>query len=271
MGMESGVDAEVLARLLAFVEQTNDIVAVSDPWGRILYLNPAARKRLGVADTTDVTLADLIPPETFGHYYEIIRPQLLRTGSWSGDMVVNVAGTGAVPMHVSITANLGPGGETNGGVVYAHEIPRFVSPAPRDEADVDETTGLLTPSAFEQQVDLALAQAGRDGETCALVLAQVADIDGLLDYWGVEIVASVMRTLASRITGLARTIDSVGRVGEFRTWSVAARDSHSRRSVADSPHRERTLGRSTNHAPSRRSHGARRLRSRARPGERPTC
>ena len=40
--MESGVDAEVLAQLLAFVEQTTDIVAVSDPWGRILYLNPAA-------------------------------------------------------------------------------------------------------------------------------------------------------------------------------------------------------------------------------------
>jgi diguanylate cyclase (GGDEF)-like protein len=216
MSMESGVDAEVLAQLLAFVEQTTDIVAVSDPWGRILYLNPAARKRLGVADTPGVTLADLMPAEAFAHYYEIVRPQLLRTGSWSGEIVVNVGGTGAVPMYVSATATLGPGGETNGGVVYAHEIPRVDSVASRSEVDVDETTGLLAPSAFEEQVDLALAHAHRDGETCALVLADIADIDGLIEDWGVEIVASVMRTLASRLTGLARTIDIVGRVGEFQ-------------------------------------------------------
>ena len=39
---DSGMDAEVLAQLLAFVEQTADFVGVSDPWGRIQYLNPAA-------------------------------------------------------------------------------------------------------------------------------------------------------------------------------------------------------------------------------------
>ena len=42
--VETGSDAEVLAQLLTFVEQTADFVGVSDPWGRILYLNPAARE-----------------------------------------------------------------------------------------------------------------------------------------------------------------------------------------------------------------------------------
>ena len=115
--MGAGVDAEVLAQLLAFVEQTTDVVGVSDPWGRILYLNPAARKRLGIGEASDLTLADLFPPEAFGFYYDVVRPQLLRTGTWSGEVLVNAADLGAHPMYVSTTVKLGPGGETKGGVV----------------------------------------------------------------------------------------------------------------------------------------------------------
>ena len=58
--MSEAIDAEVSAQLLLFAEQTADFVGVADPWGRVLYLNPAARKRLGVADTTDLTLADVM-------------------------------------------------------------------------------------------------------------------------------------------------------------------------------------------------------------------
>src|ERR1700693_3457443 len=48
--VDSGVGADVAAEFQLFADQTADFVGVADPWGRILYLNPAARKRLGVAD-----------------------------------------------------------------------------------------------------------------------------------------------------------------------------------------------------------------------------
>src|SRR6478736_904299 len=83
-GLNSRADAEVSAQLRLFAEQTTDFVGVADPWGRILYLNPAARKRLGVADANELTLADVFPAEAFTLYYEVARPQLLRTGAWSG-------------------------------------------------------------------------------------------------------------------------------------------------------------------------------------------
>ena len=41
--VDAGSGAEVMAQLLAFVEQTADFVGVSDPWGRILFLNPPRR------------------------------------------------------------------------------------------------------------------------------------------------------------------------------------------------------------------------------------
>ena len=129
--VDSVFDPDVSAQLLLFAEQTADFVGVSDPWGRVLYLNPAARKRLGVADLTDLTVADFFPAEAITLYYEVIRPQLLRTGAWSGEVPVNVAGGVAVPMYISTSARLGPGGETNGSVVYAHELSR-PDPARRD-------------------------------------------------------------------------------------------------------------------------------------------
>src|SRR5438552_6715712 len=203
-----------MAQLLAFVEQTADFVGVSDPWGRILYLNPAAQKRLGVvADATDLTIADLFPVEMFGFYYDVVRPQLLRTGAWSGEVLVRAAGSDAFPMFVSTTAKLGPGGETNGGVVYAHELSRSDARVDSDESEVDEVTGLLGPSAFDDHLARALSTGHQGGEASALVLAEIGAND-MIDTVGELTAATVMRALAGRIARVARTIDTVGRVDD---------------------------------------------------------
>jgi diguanylate cyclase (GGDEF)-like protein len=139
---------------------------------------------------------------------------LLRMGAWSGEVLVNAAGSGAVPMYVSTTVTLGPGGETNGGVVYAHELPRVGTASDTRESDIDEVTGVLARRAFEARVSSALDDTDRDGEACALVLAEITDADDLIAKFGVLTAASVMRALARRMTSIARTIDVVGCVGE---------------------------------------------------------
>jgi diguanylate cyclase (GGDEF)-like protein len=212
--MDPGTNSEVIAHLLKFVEQTSEFVGVSDPWGRILYLNPAAQKRLGVVEIEGLSLADLFPPEAFGYYYDVVRPELLRSGAWSGEVMVNAAGSGAIPMHISTIANLGPGGETNGGVVFAHELARLDPVAIPSGSDVDAVTGLLNRPAFEDHMRHALAAARRDGGSCALVLVEVADsteVSASLDDAGAP---GVMRALGGRMLQLARTIDIVGRVGD---------------------------------------------------------
>jgi c-di-GMP-specific phosphodiesterase len=128
--LDAGVDAEVSAQLLLFAEQTTDFVGVADPWGRVLYLNPAARKRLGIADPTE--------------------------------------------------------------------------------------TGLLTQSAFDDRVGRALANVHRGGEPCALVLVDVVGVTDATDTCGQLTAPTVMRSLAGRLTRLARTTDVAGRVGEHR-------------------------------------------------------
>ena len=215
--MESNRDAEVMAQLLVFAEQTTDFVGVSDPWGRVIFLNSAARKRLGVADPTELTTADIFPVEEFTLYHEVVRPQLLQTGAWSGEVRVNVAGGVAVPMYVSVSTRVGPGGETHGIVMYAHELAdRRLSARPRVDSMCDEITGLLPRPAFDERVRLALATAARDGDSCAFVLATVVNMDDTIERFDVPGGPAVMRALAGRMTRLARTIDIVGHVDEHQ-------------------------------------------------------
>jgi EAL domain-containing protein (putative c-di-GMP-specific phosphodiesterase class I)/GGDEF domain-containing protein len=197
------LNADVVAQLVSFVELTADFVGVSDPWGRILYLNPAAQKVLGVADYSGLTVADLFPGDAFRQYYDVVRPQLLRTGAWSGEVLMNMPGVGAVPMYVSTTARIGPGGETNGGVVYVHAVPRDRSPT-TDRSRVDTATGVLARAAFEERITSAITASRGDAEMCALI---VVEADG-------STAVEAMHGLANRMNTMARTIDTVGRLGE---------------------------------------------------------
>ena len=102
-------------------------------------------------------------------------------------------------MFVSTTATLGPGGETNGGVVYAHELSHLDPGAVSSESEVDEVTGLLGRSGFDDRLGLALAAAHRGGEACALVLAEIVGWNDMIETLGVLTATTVMRALAGRI------------------------------------------------------------------------
>ena len=138
-------DADVLSQLLAFVERTSDLVGVIDEHSRVLYLNDAARKRLGVGDSIGLTTADMFPPQVFEQYYEEVRPALLRVGSWHGEIAVLTGSGEAVAMAMTVVAREGPGGEVTGLVAFGREI--GLSSAARLGSGVayDELTGLPGP------------------------------------------------------------------------------------------------------------------------------
>ena len=85
-----------------------------------------------------------------------------------------------------------------------------------DDSEVDDVTGLLRRSAFDDRVRRALAVVHRDGEACALVLVDIVGMSDTIERHGQLAAAKVLRSLAGRMTRLARTIDIVGRVGEHQ-------------------------------------------------------
>ena len=136
--MTDGVpDTDVSDLLLAFVEGTSDLVGVVDAQSRVIYLNNAARKRLGVGDAAGLTSADLFPPEVFARYYDEIRPMLLREGAWHGELAVLNESGEAIPMTMTIVARVGPGGEVNGLVTHG----RVVETGSPDREHLDPNRG----------------------------------------------------------------------------------------------------------------------------------
>src|SRR5689334_18592862 len=69
-----GISGPVLERLVTFLERTSDLVGVTDDKGTIVYLNRAARQRLGLREDAEdpVTTSDLFPQEAFDIYFDQI-------------------------------------------------------------------------------------------------------------------------------------------------------------------------------------------------------
>ena len=115
-------NADTADRLLAYVEGTSDLVGVVDAQSRVLYLNNAARKRLGLGDANGLTTADIFPPEAFARYYDEVRPALLRAGTWTGEFPVVTQSGETVQLMMTIVASVGPGGEVDGLVTHGRVI-----------------------------------------------------------------------------------------------------------------------------------------------------
>ncbi len=206
-------DAAVTRQLLEFVERTSDLVGVVDEQSRVLYLNDAARKRLGVGDDTGLTTADLFPPEAFARYYDEVRPALLRSGSWHGELAV-LSGTGdPVAMAMTVVARLGPGGEVDGLVTLGREITPAAEPSPPADFAHDELTGLPGRAILDDRMRVTLAHVAREGRRVAVILVDVDSLKDVNDSHGHGVGDAVLRNLANRLSRCVRASDTVARLG----------------------------------------------------------
>lgn len=90
------------------VEQSSDCVTFSDTEGRLLYINPAGRRLLGLGLREDVTgthFVDYLAPDYAALCIETVLPTALRVGRWEGEMeLVNRASGQHICVHRSVIA-----------------------------------------------------------------------------------------------------------------------------------------------------------------------
>jgi diguanylate cyclase (GGDEF)-like protein len=204
-------DSDVIRQLLAFVEKTSDLVGVVDEQSRVLYLNEAARKRLGVGDSTDLTTVDMFPPQAFARYYEEIRPTVLRRGTWHGELPVITGSGDVVPMAMTVVASVGPGGEVIGLVTYGREAGMPATAG--GTLAYDELTGLPGRMILDDRIRVALDNAARDGRGVAVILADVDAMKDINDSFGHAVGDDVLRGLARVLSRCVGTDDTVARFG----------------------------------------------------------
>jgi diguanylate cyclase (GGDEF)-like protein len=198
------------ARLLAHADLTSDLVGIADDGGNVVYMNEAARKRLGLGDATDLTMADVFPPEAFARYYEEIRPELLRRHSWHGEIAVYTAPGVAAPISASIVAAIAPGGEVEWMVIYGRELAtRNLEPM----NGADELTGLPQRAVLAERLDLMLRRARRDARKVGVAFVDLDALKPVNDVHGHHVGDQVLQEVARRMLRSVRAVDTVARFG----------------------------------------------------------
>jgi diguanylate cyclase (GGDEF)-like protein len=211
-----GVPDEVAARLLTYLDRTDDLVGVADDVGNIVYLNHAARERLGIkGDEENVTTADLFPERAFDIYFEQVRPRIVRGEVWTGYLPVRGPGDDTLEMWVTVAGEARPGGEVAWLVLSARDINewRHIREDLHRSARRDELTRLPTRSVLMDHLDKALDRARRTGDVVAVMCIDLDQFTTVNDTWGRSVGDAVLIEVGHRLQDAVRAADTVARVG----------------------------------------------------------
>ncbi|MFP5332202.1 MAG: PAS domain S-box protein [Acidimicrobiia bacterium] len=128
---------EERGRLAAVLEHTTDIAGFSDREGNVRYLNPAARKLLGINPDEDVTrlhVGDLHPPEVAQFILTTVVPKVVRSGTWRGETAFLARDGRVIPTSQVVVAHR----DASGKVTYLSTIARDITTQKLLEAQQEE-------------------------------------------------------------------------------------------------------------------------------------
>lgn len=112
-------------RMAAILEATTDVVGMAAPGGRLLYLNKAGRRMLGIGDDDD--LASLNATHVFASAsLEMIKavafPTVIRDGVWSGNVALWRPDGSDMPVSLVLLAHRNPSGEVTHFSIIGRDI-----------------------------------------------------------------------------------------------------------------------------------------------------
>jgi diguanylate cyclase (GGDEF)-like protein/PAS domain S-box-containing protein len=205
--------AEQQARQLTEVlEQSNEIVVLSEPAGMIVYANQRARQFLGLGG--DHNVAELTSIESREQLREVIMPLVRRHGLWNGELTLRTTSGNEVPVIATVQAH-----REQGDIVListiAHDITELKAAQHRleYEATHDALTGLPNRAMLHEVGEQAIGRATRYGTTTALLFLDLDLFKEVNDTLGHDAGDRVLVELARRLRVGIRTGDLVARLG----------------------------------------------------------
>jgi diguanylate cyclase (GGDEF)-like protein/PAS domain S-box-containing protein len=117
-----------LRTLTAIFDMTTDYIVQLDATGRLIYMNPAARRRTGLdpdAPIEQLSAADFNPPKTMERFRSEVVPTAVSTGVWVGESMVWDAERQEFPVSHMVIAHR----DKHGKVEYFSGLMRDISAA----------------------------------------------------------------------------------------------------------------------------------------------
>jgi diguanylate cyclase (GGDEF)-like protein/PAS domain S-box-containing protein len=234
----AGRRADLLARVL---DAGSDFLMVAERNGTISYVNDAALHTLGVhGETTEGTpsfLMDVLQPESYEIYREVVEPTLAREQIWRGELNFHSWSGAVIPVSALFIAHESHLGTIESISAVARDITdlKDAERRLRELATHDYLTGLPNRVLLYDRLEQALARFQRHGQAVALLYLDLDRFKPVNDDFGHQVGDAVLIEIADRIHTVIRDTDTAARIGgdEFAVLIEGVEDPNLLRLVAD--------------------------------------
>ncbi|NKE70846.1 diguanylate cyclase domain-containing protein [Candidatus Manganitrophus noduliformans] len=205
-------------RLVATLEETTDLVAITNADGEIVYLNKTGRTLLGLQSDGPlpvIKLSDVVPEWTRTLLIGEAIPSAIRHGSWSGETALIDRSGREVPVSQVILAHRTSGGE----VEFLSTIARDISDRKMQTANLeylathDPLTNLPNRTLFLDRLNHTLLAAQREKGSFGLLIIDLDRFKEINDSLGHPVGDAVLQEVGVRLKRALRDSDTVARIG----------------------------------------------------------
>lgn len=209
---------EIRTRLSAIVEVTTDIVVTTNVDGRMLYINKAGQKMLGIYENEDISHVYIFryyPTWVNDLVIKVGIPTAIREGAWTGETAFLSYDGREIPFSQVIIAHK----DQDGSVRYLSAIARDITERKRFESQIvymanrDPLTDLFNRRRFLEELESQIAQGRRFGTKGAVLFLDVDNFKYVNDSLGHQSGDNVLITLARLLKKRSRETDVVARLG----------------------------------------------------------
>ncbi len=209
---------EARTRLVSILEATPDFVATTDAEARLLYLNQAGRRLLGLGAQHDISgmrLADCHSEWGAQQLTRVALPIAARDGLWEGESALR----GAPDKDLSVSQVLLAHRNEAGNIEFYSTIARDISERKqyeeelRHQATHDKLTGLPNRTLLDDRLGAEIHRAIRQGRQFALVFLDLDNFKRVNDSLGHPAGDALLKEVSNRLQSAMRPNDTVARYG----------------------------------------------------------
>ncbi|SHG38422.1 bifunctional diguanylate cyclase/phosphodiesterase [Massilia sp. CF038] len=198
-------------------ENSRDAIAIADLDHRVLAVNHAFVHMTGIAATEVVgrelpqLQSDMHEPAFFQQIWDFVG----NNTHWEGEVWSKIGNGQEQPLWVALTAIYDSAGTLSNYMVILSDMTdrKRIEEHTRHLAEHDFLTDLPNRVLFLDRLQQALATARRKGTKVAVMFVDLDRFKGINDSFGHHVGDTVLKEVASRLSGCVRNVDTVSRQG----------------------------------------------------------
>jgi diguanylate cyclase (GGDEF)-like protein/PAS domain S-box-containing protein len=209
---------EARSRLVSILEATTDFVATTDSEARLLYLNQAGRRLLGLGPQHDIggmPLTDCLSEWGAQQLLRVALPAAARDGVWEGESALR----GEPDRDISVSQVVLAHRDGSGELAFYSTVARDISERKqyeeelRHQATHDMLTGLPNRTLLDDRLKAEINRAIRQEQHFALIFLDLDNFKRINDSLGHPAGDKLLREVSARLQACLRPNDTVARYG----------------------------------------------------------